>query len=166
MNTMKEKLFKLLFPGKVEEIRRLKIDSSLWEKRFTEVRVRELNEQQKEKPTMADLMRDSVGLPMIDFVNVDSDGEPQHYLHGLDKDQRAVFIGELSNIYRKPEFQAVLNYWVNMFGNYAVRNAKGDSQPGRYGINGIASIRKSLESANKEFMELNSPDEDDEEEGE
>lgn len=158
MNTMKEKLFKWLFPEKTKEIEVLK------QKVYIGQKDREYwKELYEEKPTMADLMRDSLGLPMIDFINVDKDGEPPHYLHGLDEDKRAIFIGELSNIYRKPEFKAVINYWTNLFGNYAVRNADKDPQPGRYGINGVACIRKSFESAHKEFVAMNSPEEGKEE---
>lgn len=155
---MKEKLFKLLFKKEAKNLERYK---DLWlkcERNLNLERLKSL-EASKIKPSMADLMRDSLGLPMINFANTDKDGYPPHYLEGLKPDERAVFVAELNNIYQKPEFHAVLEYWINAFGNHSIRKGKDEVDPGRYSINGVAMIRKSLESAHQEILDAQKPDE-------
>lgn len=160
---MKEKLFKWLFPKEYEK--RDKTIISLEEiikqdgREITKLRI-QVEQLKRSQPKMADLMRDSLGLPTLDFSNVDKEGYPPHYLKGMTEKQRKSFIGELSAIHAKPEFQTVLNYWINMFGNHAIRNADKDPQPGRYGINGVAMIRKSFEEANKEFVDSMQPEDE------
>jgi len=146
---IKNRMFKIMFPSKSELLDMvIKSNNSLGEKNKS-LRL----ELELPKPTQGDLMRDCLGIQVIDFDNVDKEGNPSHYLSGLSPDERLAFQGELNSVYKKKEFQAVLSYWINMFGNHAVRNADGDSAPGRYGINGVTMIKRSLEKARNEIIE-------------
>lgn len=121
---------------------------------------RELVALKKEPtPTMADLMRDILGLPMVDFANVDSEGYPKHPADGMSKDERLAFMGELNRVYTNDAFKLLMEYWINMFGNHSVRNADKDAQPARFSINGIAMLRKELETAHHEVVEASKEDE-------
>lgn len=120
----------------------------------------ELRKRLAVKPTIADLMRDSIGLPLIDYDGVDRDGYPPHPTEGMSKKARATFMGELSNIYNNEAFQSIMTYWINTFGNHAVRNVEHDPRSGQFGINGIAMIRKELRKGYKEVLEASKPEEE------
>ena len=137
---MKEKLFKILFPGKFELL-------EAYEKDFN-VRVAELEKKAKERPSMADLMRDSIGLPMIDFSNVNEYGRPPSYMSGLGEVERKNYIASLVAIYRDPKFQAVYNYVNNVLGNHTVQVFDDDKmKTGRYAIIGVKAFMKEFEKA-------------------
>lgn len=119
-------------------------------------------ELSKPQPTLADMYRDSVGLPMIDF-NVGETGEPKHFLADLTEEQRKERITQLFYVFRNQTFKDCIDYWVNKFGNHALRRVSTDNLDTNlaiFSINGIAMIRKELEKAAVEYEAFTSPEED------
>ena len=146
---IKNRMFKIMFPSKASLIEKI----THYNTELSSINRNLRTSNKLPKPTQGDLMRDCLGIQTIDFDNVDKEGNAIHYLSGLSPDERLAFQGELNSVYKKKEFQAVISYWINMFGNHAVRNADGDSAPGRYGINGVTMIKRSLEKAHNEIIE-------------
>lgn len=114
---------------------------------------------------MENIMRASLGLPYIRFDNIEKDlkgsDNPPHYLKGLTPDARTAFLAELSQIYKKPEFQTVMNYHINVLGNHSIQKAKDeDMRNGRIGIIALRGFRKELEDANTEYLDSLKQDED------
>ena len=156
---MKEILFKWLFPKKHEKMRSMEFDLELFELQKSHEQYYESS--QDKKPSMADLMRDSIGLPMVDFINTDTEGYPTHFMAHMKPEERKVAVSKLHNIYKDELFMSVLDYWINMFGNHSIRKGSADiTDSGRFGINGIAMIRKELEKASTEFTADMKPEEE------
>ncbi len=165
-------LHKLLFPEKERELKKLQIDSDTDRKDYIAVhevlmenrientalksKIKELEENTPDK--LENLMRASLGLPYIDFENIERDTEgndnPPHYLKGLDDDERKAYISQLAQIWKNDKFQAVLRYNINVLGNYTIQKAPDESMKnGRIGIIAIRGFRKDFEDAYAEYME-------------
>ena len=154
---MKDKLFKWLFPNKAHKIVELKHELKLsWDDvDALSARVAQLEKQPK--PTMADLMRDNLGLPMLDYSNVDALGVPVHYLDRLTREERAMKVASLSNLHQNDTLQELFAHMKNVFGNHSVRNALNDAEKysGMFSLNGVKMIENELETAHAEFMTNN-----------
>ena len=128
------KLFKFLFP---EKFRLLENSEVLLQRADTLRKVREAIKtpqgadvikhseeiyrlSQLQKPSLADLMRDSLGLPMIDFVNVDESGLPKHPFKNLSDIERRSYVFSLDQVYTNRNYHEVMDYCINLLGNKAV----------------------------------------------
>lgn len=114
---------------------------------------------------MENLMRASLGLPYIRFDNIEKDAKgndnPPHYLKGLDQQARLTYLADLSQIFRNPHFQEVMDWHVNVLGNHSMQKASdADMRNGRIGIIAFRGFRKEFEDADAEYMESNRPEED------
>lgn len=166
---MKEKLFKILFPKKYQKILDLlDTQNNLIQIKWKyESHIEALKNQlnavpipQAEQPTMADLMRDMLHLPMLDFSDVDKDGKPPHPLLAGTKEQQLQKQTRLAEVHRNDVFQEVMAYWINRFGNHALRKVDPsglETKAGIFSINGITAIRKELERANMAVKEGREP---------
>jgi hypothetical protein len=117
---------------------------------------------------MADLMRDMLHLPMLDFSDVDAKGHPPHPLLSGTKEQQLQKQTRLAEVHRNDVFQEVMAYWINRFGNHALRKVDPsglETKAGIFSINGITAIRKELERANMAVREGREPPEDFDENG-
>src|SRR5688572_14681345 len=143
-----------------KKIQQLEIENARLERLLMD-KVGKLNVLQgKRQPTEADLMRDIVGLPMIDYANVDAEGYPPHYLDGLSAEERKHIVADLAIIYDNPRFKNVITYLTNLFGNHAIRNKHKDEQNlGLYSMNGIKMVLEELRKAHLEHSERNQPEE-------
>lgn len=141
-------MIEILFPGKVEN----------YKKRIKELEKKveflEGTQRKIKVPTIDDLMRDSLGLPMIHFHNVDEEGKPPHYLSGLNDDLRKQYIAELNAIYINEKFQEVLNYTINLLGNHSIQKATDENmRNGRIAIVGIRTLLKEFKDAHAEYVD-------------
>lgn len=143
-----------------KKIQQLEIENARLERLLMD-KVGKLNVlQDKRQPTQADLIRDIVGLPMIDYANVDGEGYPPHFLSGMTSEERKHFVTDLAVIYDNPRFQKVIAYLTNLFGNHAIRNKDKDEQNlGLYSMNGIKMVLEELRKAHLEHGERNTPPE-------
>lgn len=155
---IKEKLFKILFPSKVEIIENLG--------KFDEIRVKaqnkcvdqeyeilQLKKQLKQKPSLADLMRDSLGLPMVEFDNVDQEGMPPSYLDGLTDTERKNYVADLELIYNNKKFYQVVSYIINLFGNNSLRKATDENgKNGKIAIVAIDTLMRKFKEAHDEHI--------------
>ena len=165
---MKDKLFKMLFPNKYADLAYFAGESDLMQNVIDakESLIEKLEKQievleNQPEPDMADLMRDIIDLPMVDFANVDSEGYPLHYLEGITDAQRKEKLEKLSNFHQSGTLQEVFDFWINQFGNHSVRKSSNENvYAGRFSINGVAMIRKDLARAHAEYNELLHPDVD------
>lgn len=106
----------------------------------------ELKELKTSTPVISDLMRDSLGLPMIHFENVDSNGFPPHFLAGLVPEARKQYISEMVQIYKNEKFKVVMDYTINLLGNHSIQKADKDKmENGRIGIIALKTFRKQFE---------------------
>lgn len=141
---IKNKLFTILYPEKVRELRMLiNVCNELGNQ------LRELEETPK--GTIADVIREDLGLVRFDFANVDTDGYPHHPVDEqiLGSAEYKVRIQKLNDVYHNTVFIDVCNYLINLQGNYTVKHAINDSQiyAGRFSINGINLILKEIKHA-------------------
>lgn len=107
------------------------------------------------KATLADLMRDCLGFPMLTMANVDEEAKPPHYLAGLSEAERKDWISHLEYIFTDAKFQAVYNYTLNLIGNHMVHVVPDELiGNGRLGIVGLKTLLKEFENAHDEFVEV------------
>lgn len=107
---------------------------------------------------VADLMRQTLGLvPFVEFAELDQ-GYPPHYLLS----GRAGKVARLATIAKDPVFKEMVDYLINVQGNFSLRNAKNDIEfwSGRFSINGISKIWDELQKANAEYEESIKKDEE------
>ncbi len=150
---IKEKLFQWLFPQKFNQIKELET--------LIEERLKPLEEQAQKEPSMNELMRESIGLPYIDFSNVDEEGMPPHYLSGLSDEGRKAYVADLESIYSNEKFQEVCSYIINVVGNHAIQKASEDKmRNGRIGIIGIRTLLTEFSNAHSEYLSSRSKPEE------
>jgi hypothetical protein len=157
-----DKIHKILFPSKASEIEDLfsrEIEALQTSKKWKELSL-EFKEKLDVQPTMADLMRDVLGLPMIDVVKVGKDVAPKHFLEGLSPKSRLQKLARLKEAAENPVLQEVMSYWMNRHGNLALRTSPLENkkmEAAIFSINGISCIRKELTNAIKEVKEGREP---------
>jgi hypothetical protein len=168
---MKDKLFKLLFPGKAEELKELE---EAWLESITMMNSalndnQELNEKLKEAQTIKPITEAQVmtwcvqtlGIPYLSMADVDDEAHPPHYLSDLSEDERKVWISSLENIYSSQKFQAVIAYVINLLGNFSLQKAEDDKmRNGKIGIIAIRTLMTEFANAHKEFMDRRKPEEE------
>lgn len=114
-------------------------------------------------PDAEEQFHKGLGMPFIDFDNVDEEGYPNHFLHGLSEAERRSAISRLNEFYTDPWFSKLTAYLKNLYGNYAVRKATTDNvKLGRFAIVGIRKLEQELENAHVEFSERRKVEDDSE----
>lgn len=194
------KLHKILFPRlhkdalllnerhnkAVQEINRLhSMESELDFKTKEIYRLREEIKIQKNirKPTMADLMRECLGLLPIDFTTVAEDpsleeklqmspdelekcnketGLPKDFLDTIDGAKRESYIAQLYTIWQLEVFPVMINYYINLQGNWTFKKAIDDTQifAGRMSCNGIYLIKNKVKAGHDEYKDKSKPPEE------
>lgn len=196
------KLHKFLFPrfhkesvfvadrynDAVKEIERLKIQDRILtdtqlELKEKVIEIDKLRKILKVKPTMADLMRECLGLLPIDFTNVKTDstleermqmspeelekcdkeiGLPVDFLDTLHKDKRETYIAQLYQIWNMEVFSVMIDYYINLQANWSFKKAVDDMQlfAGRLSCNGIYLIKNKTKAGHDEYKERSKPPEE------
>lgn len=175
---LKEKLFKLLFPAKYSyiknqeyELENLKELESKHKEQLSRAHElvkeigHELGEYRKSTKefgvTESEFMEyclKTLGVPVLDFSNVDDDGKPPHYLANLTDAERKDWIAHLETIYADPKFQSVVSYVINLIGNYSLQKAEDEKmRNGKLGIIGIRTLMTEFINAHTEFSEQKKP---------
>lgn len=144
--------------------------------------------QFEKKPTMADLMRECLGLLPIDFTNVIESatpeeiarmspeevansnkdiGLPKDFLDTLDPKMRETYIAQLYQIWNMEVFNVMCKHYIDLQGNWTLKKAVDDMQlfAGRMSINGIYLIKNKVKDGHDEYKERSkAPEEFDEHE--
>lgn len=173
--SIKDTLFQLLFPLKTtaslrnhlkdadERLDLVITDLVKMEKEIMSLR----KEKDIPKPTMADLMREDLGIMTVDFFNTKKSGDepwkPPHYLYDeQDEPTKKAMISELSMIYSTTVFKRMIEYHINSQGNFTVRVADGEQQilAGRMTINGVSLIYQDVLAGYEAYQESRKPEED------
>lgn len=99
-----------------------------------------------------------LGLPALDFSNIDKEGNPPDYLEGLSVEARKNYVADLEVVYAHEKFNRVMDYVVNVLGNHIVHKDTGEppqdrTKNGQMAIVGVKMIKRQLEKAHNEFME-------------
>lgn len=130
-------LFKLLYPKKYEKIEML----------------------QEEVAFLSSEKTSNDFLEPFDFVDVDEDGNPHHFLKGLNPDERKNFIADMERIYSDERFNLVLKYAINVIANYYFQKEPDENKMrnGRYAVIGIRTLIKELEKMHTEYQESKKP---------
>lgn len=160
---MKDILHSILFPNKhieIQNFRNVVIPGLNSKINLLEEIVDSIKSEEYAKNTasMEDVVRKSLGLPSINFVDLEDDGRgndrPPHFLKGLDSQSRQTFISELSQIYKNDKFKTVMEYHINDLGNYSLQVATDENMKnGRIGIIAFRKFRKHFEDAHAEYLE-------------
>lgn len=102
---------------------------------------------------MSDLMRDSLGLPMLDFTTADEKGKPPLPYADLGADERKNFIANLEVVYSTKEFQDMYQHTINHFGNHSMLVEKDDAiKNGRIAIVALKTFMQKFLDAHAEFL--------------
>jgi len=148
---LKKKIFKWFFKKELDDLVRLRIKVDELEEENQDLE--DLIRLMRDSATTENLMRESLGLPYIDFANVNEDGKPPHYLKDLDENARKSFIAELESIYANEKFQKVVAYVINLLGNHSIQKAEEDKmRNGRIGIVGIRTLMSEFIGAHNEYV--------------
>ncbi len=169
---IKEKLHKFLFPDHHKTIGNLNVAVSMTVdtlnkeretfKKQLESLQKEVQDELEKKPSMADLMRESLGLYTMNITDVDEDGLPKHFLNTDDKDKRNMYIAQLAQIQQLEVWPIMCQNHIDTQGNFIVRNADGELQmlSGRMTINGISLLKHEVKKGFEEYQEGRKPSED------
>lgn len=135
---MKEKLFKLLFPSKYEEIEFLIEDN--------EYLMDSIEILKEEEPRGF--------LEPLDFFNVDGNAKPPHFLKDLNEDARKQFIATMEGMYSDEKFQKVISYVINVLGNHSFQVEPDETKMrnGRFAVLGIRTLMKEFEKMHSEYV--------------
>lgn len=100
-------------------------------------------------PTPQEIMK-YLGLPPINFNNVDEDGKPPSYMPE-DPEERKNFVADLEVIYQNQRLKKVFEYIINLLGNHSFQVAEeGNMRNGRYAMLGVKALWSELENAHLE----------------
>lgn len=153
-----EKAFKTLFPGKASQMETMTTEFEQLSVAFAKV-YQELNavrENPEPKATMADLMRESIGLPMLDFTDADGSGHPPLPYENLDTDRRKAYVANLQSVYATEEFQEMYRFMINLFANNSMLMDGDDKiKNGRIAIVAMKAFMRKMEDAHAEFLKNN-----------
>lgn len=155
---IKERAHRFLFPDFVKKYANMEYENIRLEQKIKrETEIGEL------KPTMADLMRESLNLITIDFSSAREDGLPRHFLDTDDKQKRSTYITQLASIWQMEGFQEMVKNHIDTQGNKSIRLAADDFQvwAGRFSINGISLIRNEVKAGYETWIEETKPKKDD-----
>lgn len=136
----------------------MKKDISELENEVIDLRVAVLEKRDKKNPpSEAEIMQyclKTLGVPLINFADVDSEGKPPSYLDGLKPEQRKDFIAHMEAMYADEKFQAVVAYVINLLGNHSIQVAEDDKmRNGKIGIIGIRTLMGEFISAHQEYVD-------------
>ncbi len=184
------KLHKFLFPRfyknalfmqeKYEDLQ-LKLD--LMGLKLLEEKDKVIKLQSAPKPTMADLMRECLGVLPLNFTDVqektDEDEEarltpeallkrsqelglPKDFLDTVDAVKREAYVAQLYQIWQFEVFPIMVDHYINLQGNWTLRKAIDDMQvfAGRMTVNGIYLIKNKVKSGHDEYKEKSKPPEE------
>lgn len=103
-----------------------------------------------------------LGLP-ISFHDVNDDGKPPLFLDLLNEKERKIKVAELARIGRDEYFNKMIDYTINVLGNYAIQKASDENMKnGRVGIIAIKMFRDFFGQVVAEDMENKKVEEFDE----
>lgn len=176
---MRQKLFEIFFPNKKRAMDEMMMEVAKANLQNHELRMilkkhqeeivslqKQLQEpvpERNENPTLADLMRENLGLLQLDFKSVDANGNMASFWSDeLPEEVRKNRLARLSEVYHNEIFQEFCTYLINKQGNFTMRQAVNDSQiyAGRFSINGVSSVVKGITEASELHDELNKPPEE------
>lgn len=142
-----------------DRIRELESYSNSLEKGYEEKldRVKELQlklRESKNQPSMAELMKESLGMT-IDFSLADNKTcLPPHYLDGLDSEARKNFIADMETVYSNEKYQAVVRYLINLFALNAVfKDDKEKMKNNQMAVVAIRTLSQEFDKIHLEFLE-------------
>ncbi len=168
LEKIKTKLHKVLFPNfyikigdlnkEIEETNELLHAVEDNAKRIA-IEKAQLQTKLENQPTMADLMRENLGLVTLDFSNAQEDGTPVHFLDLLSKDKRMQYINELHQIFQLEVWEVMCKNHIDTQGNFSFRKADGEIQnlAGRMSVNGISLLRNEVKKGHEEYVERSNP---------
>lgn len=178
MKRIKTKLHSLLFPDQVKRTENLEKLYHHWKEAYDRksTRVYSLEEKldkknkepPKREPTIADLMRDTLGLEQVNFYDVEQSTDPattalpKHFLNTDSKEKRAMYIAQLAQIQELEVWEVMCRYHIDYQGNYSFRKALTDMEvfSGRLSVNGISLLRNDVRKGHDEYVEGRKPKED------
>lgn len=175
LKKIQQQLHRFLFPRYTNRLTELLADTILLK---TETyKLREVNKKLDTElkvmkttvtPSLADLMREVLGLEQLDFTNVvqsediKTAGLPRHFLDTENKDKRAAYIAQLEEIYNTEVWHEMVKYHKNYQGNFSFRKALDDMQifAGRMSVNGISLLQNDVQFGHDEYAERSKPPEE------
>lgn len=114
------------------------------------------------QPSMADLMRESLGFS-VDYASADKDTcLPPHYLNLLSEEERENFIIDMETIHSNERFQQVVRYFINWFAMNAMYKADEEQRNnGRIAMLGFRSFLKEFDKMHTEFLSYKKSEDND-----
>lgn len=111
--------------------------------------------------SMADLMRESLGIT-VDFSAASKDKcMPVYYLDGLSEEERKHFITEMETIYTSDKFHIVLNYMINLFATNAIyKEDKEQMKNGQIAVAAFRTLINRFDDMHREFLSYKKTDEE------
>lgn len=108
----------------------------------------------KNQPSMADLMRESLGM-VVDFSEADKKTcLPPHYLDTLTTEERKNFVADMETIYTNDKFQSVVKYMINLFAfNITFKADKEQMKNNQMAVIGFRTLLREFDKMHSEFLE-------------
>lgn len=166
LKNVTKKLAMFFFPQTINDLRYSVLMKELTIERLKE----EINEKEtqldkvlmKPTPTMADLMRETLGSYTINANEVESDGLPKSFLSVEDKDKRTMYITQLAQIAQLEVWEVMCKNLIDIQANFVIRKADGELQIvfGRGSINGITLLRNEVRKGFAEYEDGRKPKEE------
>ena len=174
LNTIREKIHKTLFPTYHREaithiVTKTNFDIYYKQSQEKEEKIKQLNKeiedlkQQNSKKSAERLLKYSISSDPIDFINVDQDGLPNHFLLIDDAKKRTMYISQLHEIYTLEVWHEMIKYYINAQANYTMRNNNKTETAlltGRAAINSIAELKYEVDKGHLEYVDRSKPPEE------
>lgn len=115
--------------------------------------------KQKPTPSMADLMREVLGITSLNIGVTETDGYPKHFLDTYTPAERDMLTAQLHQIQSLDVWKAMTKYHIDKQGNFIVKHADGDTQmlSGRMVIAGIRLIEDEVLAGHNEYLDRSKP---------
>ncbi len=112
------------------------------------------------KPSMADLMRENLGVQRLNFNY--KDGIVPNFLAIINPIKRKTYINQLAICWQQEAFQELCKNFIDFHGNFAIRtsNTEQEDWAARMTINGICEVRDAVITAHEEYIEGSKPKEE------
>lgn len=145
------KIHKILFPKTHKKLVFLEAEN----------RLLNIENEELQKNKIVDYIP-NLGLP-ISFHDVNDDGKPPFFLDTMNETERKTKVAELARIGRDEYFNKMIDYTINVLGNYAIQKASDENMKnGRVGIIAIKMFRSFFSEVVAEDMENKKVEEFDE----
>lgn len=141
-----------------QEVQKLRyeINALKFEKNILEIK---LDHQHLNSTQLIHTINGIPWFPGIDFVDIDDNGHPPHFLKDMGAEERERAIARLASIYDDNLFQEIFKYIVNVLGNQSFyKSDEKNMKNARFAMLGVKAFYEIFRDAKNEYLNMRNRD--------